>query len=251
MLDRGPDLAAGGVAATDIGRHRLSPRLRPLQMGTMIRLARMARLAAERYAVSAQTPLAVLPASRSSSSWPPSCAAAWVTCQVRIRPWARSMPTWSCRVRGTVAKGRADHGPARSRSSSSSGITGALRRAMRGFLPSHRHRPHTEFLTVPGGRHHIVVGAHGLATAIAHQPPPPEHQARGQPVPAGNVADRHAGLHHLLDDRRLRLSGKAPPTGDAGDHLDPRKRFGHRRSPRSVPGSSGKGRSPVETGSSS
>jgi hypothetical protein len=102
-----------------------------------------------------------------------------------------------------------------------------------------------------GGCHDVIIGAYGLAAAIAHQPPPAEHQARREPVTAGNVADRHPGLHRLGDDRQLLLGGKAPPTGDAGDHLDPGKRLGHRRSLRSVPGSSGKGRCPVETGSSS
>ena len=53
--------------------------------------------------------------------------------------------------------------PARSWSSNSSGIRGALRRAMRGLLPSRCHGPHTEFLTVP---QLAGPGEHGLA-AIA------------------------------------------------------------------------------------
>src|SRR3954454_17793468 len=52
-------------------------------------------------------------------------------------------------MRPSLAKAVCGSRPARSRSSSSSAITGALRRAMRGFLPSHRHGPHTKFPTGP------------------------------------------------------------------------------------------------------
>ena len=48
VLDRGPDLAAAGVAAPDVRSHRLAARLRPMQVGAMARLASTARLAAER-----------------------------------------------------------------------------------------------------------------------------------------------------------------------------------------------------------
>src|SRR4051795_5740518 len=57
-------------------------------------------------------------------------------------------------MRPSLAKAVCGSRPARSRSSSSSAITGALRRAMRGFLPSHRHGPHTKFPTGPAGRPH-------------------------------------------------------------------------------------------------
>src|SRR3954453_11790507 len=52
-------------------------------------------------------------------------------------------------MRPSLAKAVCGSRPARSWSSSSSAITGALRRAMRGFLPSHRHGPHTKFPTGP------------------------------------------------------------------------------------------------------
>ena len=57
-------------------------------------LARVASFFAERYAVSAQTSLAVLPASSTSSSRAPSWAAACVPVQPRIRPCRRSIATW-------------------------------------------------------------------------------------------------------------------------------------------------------------
>src|SRR3712207_6578934 len=47
--------------------------------------------------------------------------------------------------------------PARSWSSSWSGITGALRRAMRGVPPSLRHGPHTKFPTHPRLLEHLSV----------------------------------------------------------------------------------------------
>src|SRR3954469_22025439 len=59
-------------------------------------------------------------------------------------------------MRPPLAKAACGSRPARSWSSSPSAITGALRRAMRGFLPSHRHGPHTEFLTVPTGQDHLL-----------------------------------------------------------------------------------------------
>jgi len=37
---------------------------------------------------------------------------------------------------------------------------------------------------------------------------------------AGNVADRHAGLHRLGDHRQLQIRRKPTPPSDAGDHFD-------------------------------
>jgi hypothetical protein len=90
-----------------------------------------------------------------------------------------------------------------------------------------------------GRWHDVVIGTHGFLAAIGHQPPPPEHQARGEPVAAGNITDRHARLHRLGYDRQLLLGREPPPPRNAGDDLDPPKRVGHTPSPRSVPGSSG------------
>ncbi len=56
--------------------------------------SRWASFFAERYAVSAQTPLPVLALSSRPGSCAPSWRAASVAVQVRISPWRRSMPTW-------------------------------------------------------------------------------------------------------------------------------------------------------------
>jgi hypothetical protein len=56
-----------------------------------------------------------------------------------------------------------------------------------------------------GGRHDLIIGADGFAAPFAHQPPPAEHQAGRKPVAAGNVADRHAGLHRLGNHRQLHI----------------------------------------------
>ncbi len=56
--------------------------------------SRWASFFAERYAVSAQTPLPVLALSSRAGSCAPSWRAASVAVQVRISPWRRSIPTW-------------------------------------------------------------------------------------------------------------------------------------------------------------
>src|SRR5580704_11249169 len=68
---------------------------------------------------------------------------------------------------------------------------------------------------------------------------------------AGNIADRHAGLHRLGNHGQLQIGGETPPASDAGDHFDLRERVGHRRIPRLIPRPSGYCRCPVETGCSS
>ena len=40
---------------------------------------------------------------------------------------------------------------------------------------------------------------------LAHQPSPAKHQARAKPVAPRNIADRHARLHRLGDDRQFLL----------------------------------------------
>src|SRR6516165_10770233 len=62
--------------------------------GLCPRRSRRRRLALERYAVSAHTPLAKLSTSSRRASWAPSWAAAWVTVKRRTKPCERSMPTW-------------------------------------------------------------------------------------------------------------------------------------------------------------
>ena len=57
-------------------------------------ISQRASFFAERYAVSAQTPLPVLALSSRSGNCAPSWRAASVAVQVRISPWRRSMPTW-------------------------------------------------------------------------------------------------------------------------------------------------------------
>jgi hypothetical protein len=107
--------------------------------------------------------------------------------------------------------------------------------------------PHTKFLTGPPilepadirRRNDLVIGANGFLAAFRHQPPPSKHQARREPMAAGNIADRHPRLHRLRDNSQLLLGRETPPSGDAGDDLDPGKHVGHRHSPRSIPGSSG------------
>ena len=61
---------------------------------------------------------------------------------------------------------------------------------------------------------------------FAHQPSPSEDQARGEPM-AGNIADRHARLQRLIDDRQLLLRREPPPAGNAGDDFHLRKRLGN------------------------
>src|SRR5580704_8448441 len=46
---------------------------------------------------------------------------------------------------------------------------------------------------------------------------------------AGNIADRHSGLHRLGNHGQLQIGGETPPASDAGDHFDLRERIGHRR----------------------
>src|SRR3974390_2998399 len=70
-------------------------------------------------------------------------------------------------------------------------------------------------------------------------------------MPASNIADRHAWLHRLGDDRQLLLCRKTASARDPADHLDLRKRVGHRHMPRTIPRPSGYRRCPVETGCSS
>ena len=60
---------------------------------------------------------------------------------------------------------------------------------------------------------------------FAHQPSPPEDQARLEPVTAGNIADRHAGLHRLGNNRQFLLGRKPPSARNAGDHFDLRERI--------------------------
>jgi len=64
-----------------------------------------------------------------------------------------------------------------------------------------------------------------LPCPFAHQPSPTEDEARGEPMAAGNKADRHARLQRLIDDQKLLLRREPPPAGNTGDdfHL---KRLG-------------------------
>ena len=50
----------------------------------------------------------------------------------------------------------------------------------------------------------------------------------------GNIADRHARLQRLIDDRELLLRRKPPPAGNTGDDFYLRKRLGHKRMPPSI-----------------
>ena len=75
-----------------------------------------------------------------------------------------------------------------------------------------------------GRRDHVVIGANRLVATLCHQSPPTEHQARGEPMASGNVADRHAWLHRLGDDGELLPGGKAAAPSDASDDFDPGKR---------------------------
>jgi hypothetical protein len=50
-----------------------------------------------------------------------------------------------------------------------------------------------------------------------------------------NIADRHARLQRLVDDRELLLRRKPTPAGNTGDDLHLRKRLGPRRMPRTMP----------------
>src|SRR6516162_6031036 len=62
-------------------------------------------------------------------------------------------------------------------------------------------------------------------------------EARGEPMAAGNIADRHARLQRLIDDRELLLRREPPPAGNTGNDFHLRKRLGHRRMPRTMPSS--------------
>lgn len=68
---------------------------------------------------------------------------------------------------------------------------------------------------------------------------------------ASNIADRHAWLHRLSDDRQLLFGAEASPPGNARDHLDTGNRVGHRYGHRLTLRLSGQRRCPVESGSSS
>src|SRR6476469_370862 len=69
-------------------------------------------------------------------------------------------------------------------------------------------------------RNDFLVGSNGLLAAFAHQPSPPEYQARREPMATGNIADRHARLHRLGDNGELLIHREPPPAGDAGDHFN-------------------------------
>jgi len=69
-------------------------------------------------------------------------------------------------------------------------------------------------------RNDVLVGSNGFLAAFAHQPSPPEHQARREPMAAGNIADRHARLHRLGDHGKLLIHREPPSAGDAGDHFN-------------------------------
>jgi hypothetical protein len=64
-------------------------------------------------------------------------------------------------------------------------------------------------------RNDVLVGSNGFLAAFAHQPSPPEHQARREPMATGNIADRHARLHRLGDHGKLLIHRKPSPAGDA------------------------------------
>src|SRR5262245_34585465 len=102
-----------------------------------------------------------------------------------------------------------------------------------------------------GGRHDLIIGADSFAAPFAHQPSPTEHQTRREPMAAGNIADRHAGLHRLGNHRQLQIGRKTAPAGDARDYFNLRERVGHRRMPRLIPRPSGYCRCPVKTGCTS
>ena len=69
-------------------------------------------------------------------------------------------------------------------------------------------------------RNDVLVGSNGFLAAFAHQPSPPEYQARREPMATGNIADRHARLHRLGDNGELLIHRKPSPAGDAGDHFN-------------------------------
>src|SRR4051812_9702920 len=116
-------------------------------------------------------------------------------------------------MRPSLAKAVCGSRPARSWSSSSSAITGALRRAMCGFLPSHRHGPHTKFPTGPAfaaGRCREWSNLHGMRHRVVARDP----QAEGFVVLARRwVVERSFGwLSHwggLARDRAGRLDVSA------------------------------------------
>jgi hypothetical protein len=60
-----------------------------------------------------------------------------------------------------------------------------------------------------------------------------DHQARGEPMATGNIADRHARLQGLAHHRQLLICRDAPSPGNAGNHFDFRESLGHRYIPRS------------------
>jgi hypothetical protein len=76
-------------------------------------------------------------------------------------------------------------------------------------------------------------------------------RAPGEPMPTRNIADRQARLQRLVHHRELLLRRKPPPASNARDDFHLRNRLGHRRMPRTMPGSSGYRRCPVKTGCSS
>src|SRR3954463_13670504 len=69
-------------------------------------------------------------------------------------------------------------------------------------------------------RNDVLVGSNGFLAAFAHQPSPPEHQAWREPMAAGNIADRHARLHRLVDHGKLLIHREPPSAGDACDHFN-------------------------------
>ena len=60
-------------------------------------------------------------------------------------------------------------------------------------------------------------------------------QSEGEPMTTRNIADRHARLQRLVDDRELLLRREPTPAGNAGDDFHLRKCLGLRRMPGTRP----------------
>ena len=94
MLDPGPHLRPRRVAAADRHRHRLAPRFGALELGDQPAPVEQRQVGSRAVGGVRPHPARQIIAVEQSGELAAVVGTAWVTVDLRINPWVRSMPTW-------------------------------------------------------------------------------------------------------------------------------------------------------------